>query len=115
MIIGWYFVGFRLVFRQSCIKGHCSCHLEGIWGVFIRFSYLTCILGPFICHLDGTRLAVFLCLIVFCRLDIIMWISLPNLYIVSLLYQSYSIIIEWFVHHYQWAVRLIRGNESMEI
>jgi hypothetical protein len=62
----------------------------------------------FNCYLDGIPLAVLFCLLVYCRLDIVTWISLPYLYIVSLPYQSYPIVIQWFVHHYQWPVRLIR-------
>jgi len=108
MIIGWYSTGFRLVFRRSCIKGHCLCHFEGVLWVFIWFSCRSCILGPFICYLDGILLAVLFCLLVYCHLDIITWISLPYLYIVSLQYQSYPIVIQWFVHHYQWPVRLIQ-------
>jgi hypothetical protein len=91
------FRGFLFGFPAGQVSWSC---LPGIWMVF-RWLFTG--------YLDGISLAVLFCLLVYCRLDILMWISLPYRYIVSLPYQSYPIVMgQWFVHHYQWPVRLIR-------
>jgi hypothetical protein len=92
--------------------GHCSYHLEGISGAFVWSSCWSCLVGLFIWYLDGFPLADKFSLFVYCRLDIITWISLPFLYIISLLYQSYPIAVQLFVHHYQWPGRLIRWKQE---
>jgi len=76
------------------------------WGCLPVIWMVFCWL--FTCYLDGIPLAVLFCVLVYCNLDIVKWISLPYLYIVSLPYQSYPIVIRGFVHHYQWPVRLIQ-------
>jgi len=48
VVIGWYSVGFRLVCRQSCIKGCCLWHLAGISWVFVWFPGQSWIFGEIV-------------------------------------------------------------------
>ena len=114
-IIGWSSAGLRLVFCWWWIKGHCLCDLKGILWDFDWFSCRSCILALFTWYLNGILLAFVFCLLDYCCLDIVTWISLPYMYVVSLPYQSCAIVIQWFCITTSGLWGSSTGNKSMEI
>lgn len=65
-------------------------------------------LAAVICYLDDMSLAVVFCLLVYCHLHIIRWICLPYRYLIRRPDRFHPIVLQLFMDHYLWPVRLIR-------